>query len=558
MLLTFLIGCKDRDTASHSNSIDYSRKDTMQLAYSYFVKGQFFFKKNNLDSAYWYYNASKNLSFTAHDSLRGTYTVLRIAEIYYHTADYSASETAITEILPYFEKSKNLEYITAAYNLLGVNAIKRNDYDAALRYYNKSMSHSTDSLKRGIIENNKAGVYIGQGRFQKAITVLTRLNNSSVVANDLTTKARVLNNLGRVYSLSKNSLAEEYLLKALHIRKKEGDTKDLLSSYLQLGKFYSEKDREKALTYASNAFFNAKSIENGDEKLDAVSLLIINSPPKEAKEYTFDYIRLSDSITKARSIAKNQFAKIRYDNKITIEENRNLKIQQEREQAKSRLYFAIAVFITILLFLTYWVLKLIHKREKAKEVYTTEKRLSKTIHDELANDVFRVLSFVETLPGDYANREKLLGELDNVYERTRDISRQNSSIDTGNGYAQTLKDMLSEYKTPTINVLVVNLDNSILNNLSETKKVVLYRILQEFMVNMKKHSEATRVIIKLRKEGSKVKIDYSDNGKGFDIEQLSRKNGLLNAENRISSISGTIIFERISSGGLTIQITFPN
>jgi signal transduction histidine kinase len=81
-------------------------------------------------------------------------------------------------------------------------------------------------------------------------------------------------------------------------------------------------------------------------------------------------------------------------------------------------------------------------------------------------------------------------------------------------------------------------------------------MLQEFMINMKKHSSAHNVVIKFEKEGSDLKIQYIDDGVGLPVNFRPR-NGLNNTENRIKGIGGQIIFENSPLRGLTIQVFIP-
>lgn len=61
--------------------------------------------------------------------------------------------------------------------------------------------------------------------------------------------------------------------------------------------------------------------------------------------------------------------------------------------------------------------------------------------------------------------------------------------------------------------------------LSKESEVNLYRIVQESLNNILKHSEATRVTISIHKIGNSMTILIKDNGQGFDIGNLSRPNG---------------------------------
>ena len=75
------------------------------------------------------------------------------------------------------------------------------------------------------------------------------------------------------------------------------------------------------------------------------------------------------------------------------------------------------------------------------------------------------------------------------------------------------------------------------------------------MTNMRKHSEADKVLIDFSRENDLINIVYSDNGIG--ISGFSPKNGVQNTESRINSIGGTINFDTKTENGLKITLSFP-
>ena len=76
--------------------------------------------------------------------------------------------------------------------------------------------------------------------------------------------------------------------------------------------------------------------------------------------------------------------------------------------------------------------------------------------------------------------------------------------------------------------------------------------LNSLIINMKKHSQASIVVLVFQKENRKLHISYSDNGIGND---LKKGNGLQNTENRIQAINGTIIFDTEPNKGFKTKIT---
>jgi hypothetical protein len=296
--------------------------------------------------------------------------------------------------------------------------------------------------------------------------------------------------------------------------------------------------------------------------LECLELLIRNSTRNEAKEYSLQYLHINDSIKKVRQQAKNQFAKIKYDFKKEKDENIELKAQkliqlQEQKNKNLLLYFITTIAFGVALFI-YYFLSVKNKREKIKTSYDTEVRIAKKLHDELANDVYQTMAFVETQDlSSSHNKETLLDNLDTIYSRTRNISKENSTIAMGPDFLPNLKEMISGFNTNSVNILIYEVDTINWLAMADIKKITVYRILQELLINMKKHSKSSLVVLSFKTYETNLYVKYTDNGIGAAIEKLNSKNGLQNVENRILAIKGTITFDTKSGKGFKSSIIFP-
>jgi PAS domain S-box-containing protein len=106
------------------------------------------------------------------------------------------------------------------------------------------------------------------------------------------------------------------------------------------------------------------------------------------------------------------------------------------------------------------------------------------------------------------------------------------------------------------------------NDLTESEipasaKIVIYRILQETLSNVAKHSQANHVIIRLLKNGHGVEFSIQDNGIGFDPEEtIARKApwgglGLLSIKARTELSGGSFGIESAKGKGTTIRASWP-
>ncbi|MEL1255974.1 ATP-binding protein [Flavobacterium sp. DGU38] len=542
-----------------------TNKTTIKKAISFRDKGLLNFEKKNFNVAFYNFNKAKIISETLKDSANIVYNLIRMASIQQITGDYYGSKQTLTEALPYIKKK---DIVSASVNnFFGIADKELSLYDDAIYYYNEAIKACTDSISKQSPLNNIATVYIEQKKYEKAITILESILNSKFL--DATTlkisKSRVQDNLG--YAYFKKGINDKGLLlmnESLKTRSLQNDSYGIIESHLHLSEFYVKTDSKKSNEHALQAYKSATKLNSIDERLRALQFLILNDFSEKNIEYAKKYITLNDSIIKIRNNYKNKFAKIKYDSKKEKDENQKLRLEKAEnslalQKAKyQRIFFIIG--IASLFFLLFYLKKRYENRnriEKIKMAYDTETRIAKDIHDELANDVFYAITYTQTQSLASENsKEMLLQNLDNIYSRVRGISRENNDIDTGANYSANLKEMFSAYNSNSTNVIITNIEKVNWDLIEDLKKIAIQRVLHELMVNMKKHSNASIIVVKFESDSHNLFIDYSDNGKGCDKSKII-KNGLQNMENRIMATKGTITFDTEPDKGFKVKITMP-
>ena len=86
---------------------------------------------------------------------------------------------------------------------------------------------------------------------------------------------------------------------------------------------------------------------------------------------------------------------------------------------------------------------------------------------------------------------------------------------------------------------------------------VLYRIIQECITNVIKHSHANRLDLSLLRNKEGIDITIEDNGKGFDTKKKSAGIGLQNIQARIAFLKGSIDLSSVPGKGTSIGIYIP-
>ncbi|WP_348537018.1 tetratricopeptide repeat-containing sensor histidine kinase [Flavobacterium hungaricum] len=522
-------------------------------------------KKQNYNTAFYQFNKSKKLYEVLKDSANIGYILIQTACIQQVNGDYYGSKETLTEALPLFKKRNG--YTADIYNIMGIADKELGLYDDAIFYYKESIKDYTDPIGKSAPMSNIGTVYIFQKKYDKTIAILESiLKNKLFYSKSISfDKSRDLDNLG--YAYFKKGVEEKgfrLMSEALLKRKENKDIYGSIESYLHLADYYSKKDPQKSDEHAMEAYKIATRLNSVDERLEALQILISNDNTTKTPAYTQRYFTLNDSIIKVRNNFKNKSAKIKYDAKKEKDENEKLRLEKAEnllslQKAKyQRIVFAIIfVFLVILITILIRYFRNKNKAIKVKTSYETETRIAKKIHDELANDVYNVIAFTESQPLAAENtKENLLQKLDDIYSRVRGISKENNSIETGADFTNNIKEMLSAYSTNEQNVLISNIESIEWETIDDIKKITISRILQELMVNMKKHSKASLAAIKFENTPNAVLINYTDNGKGCETTNLA-KSGLKNMESRVQAVNGHISFETEINKGFKAKIVLP-
>ena len=89
------------------------------------------------------------------------------------------------------------------------------------------------------------------------------------------------------------------------------------------------------------------------------------------------------------------------------------------------------------------------------------------------------------------------------------------------------------------------------------KQSNLYGIILEVLDNISKHSKATLVTLKMKKDSfEKFYLIIQDNGIGFDPKK-GKGIGLINIKQRTELLKGISNFKKADTGGTIFQLTFP-
>src|SRR5690606_37643191 len=191
------------------------------------------------------------------------------------------------------------------------------------------------------------------------------------------------------------------------------------------------------------------------------------------------------------------------------------------------------------------------------------KRISRELHDETGQLLtsilvqLKVMEKLPDLPSVRAQAEELRTITWQTLEEVRRLALdlRPAALDD-RGLVSALEGYVKQYTQKTgIDVTFVAPEEPI--RLAHEYEIVFYRVVQEALSNVAKHSGATQVEVTLEQTPEVLRLIITDNGQGFDPAQVLRNEGhglgLIGMAERIELIGGT--FHIASSPGSGTRIT---
>ncbi|UZH54398.1 ATP-binding protein [Salinimicrobium tongyeongense] len=500
---------------------------------------------------------SRNLYLKYGDTAMAGRRSLDMANAQLGLGDIVGSQESATEAIKYLDHTRDAKYVSSAYNVLGLSYSGQKLFSEAFKEYEQALKYAVSREDSISYLHNIALLHKSQENYSEALKTFGEILKSDVI--DESSRLRYRENYAFTKWLQDSTTrAGDVLLEVMRKRREMDDQSGLIASYFHLTDYFRKIDINKSKHYAEKYYEQAKLLSYPTAQAEALRRLISLSEGNTREKYIERFLLLSDSLEEADTRLRYQFAKIRFDEEkkeqqidLLQAENTTQHLRTEKLRTRNIIISLAALIILVISGAFFYSVRQRGKREKIKQIYLTERRISKRIHDELANDIYHVMSSIEPVAP-----AMVVDRLENIYQRTRDFSRENSEIATGEDYLSGLLNMLSGAVPSGMRLIVRGETGVNWGKMSRENKIVVYRVLQEMMVNMRKHSEAKLVALIFSTEEKYLKISYSDNGIGVDEAVLQCGNGVQNLKARLKTIKGNVIFDT-SGKGLKAEFFVP-
>lgn len=566
-------------------------KDTVQILRAYSFLGKYYGDLGVNDSAFYTYSKAEKIALAYKDDSELANIYVEKAFVQLYENDYSGCELSSSKALIYLKNSGNPKKTYDAYNLIGISSNEMKSYERAIDYHNRALSLVKDKnlydhfhLAANSL-NNIGVVYQNMGMHLEAIKNFSiALREEGLFEDSPSLYAILIDNLG--YSKFKSEQYKDLpgaFYKSLRIRDSLDLKSGIVINKIHLSEYYAfRNDTLKARRFAEEALEKSRESNAPGDLLGALKQLSVVDH-KKSTAYQNEYIKISDSIQQAERIVRDKFGRIQFETEEISSEKDKLE-----EQNRNLLYIFIGTLtIGMLLFVIRTqraknrelMLKqaqqkanediydlMINQQNSIEESRTREKkRIAQELHDGVLGRLFGARLNLDSLNRQNSEdavikRNEYLTELKNIEQDIREIShdlnREKHALISN--FLAILNNLLEEQRSSFEPEVTVNIDDSIQwDELENTAKINLYRIIQECLQNINKYASAKNIHLSIKKLGNDLSLTIADDGVGFSTNTKKKGIGLQNMVSRTQELNGTFDVRSKKGKGATIDVKFP-
>lgn len=554
----------------------YSLHGDYQKANFYIIQSLSFFRRstsdketlliksyNNLEGNYidmckydtaalYCYNALKIYDSVSHDiKLQNAIgnTLINLSIIWIRLAQYELAMQYLDQAEVIATETKNSELMAFVLSHKGVTCIEENKLDQAMEYIERGieLAHSSGyKLIEQSLNYNLGEVYLKQNKPEKAMPYFQSSYNNVLAVS-------AAYDLGDAYyKLNQYEKAISIITRALSYADSIGMKQEMADAHETLSKIYKAQGKYKLALEHEQIYVKLRDAQVDDQKRQAISLLEMQSRTNlKDKEITEKKLLLSRKDNQLKE--KNMWiggisagALLLCISMISIYRNNRHKqtLQKEKMQRMEQAQQIIE-------------LKAMVKGEERERT-----RIARDLHDGIGSLLATTILNCNALSNEYKNLSAsntfnevmhLLDEMGGEMRKTANnlmpeiLLRYNLSE-----AIQIFCDQIQKGKGIQISLLAIGTFDFTNHEFT----LSIYRIVQELIHNVVKHSQASHAIVQLMQHENILTVTVEDDGVGFEKEGTHSGMGIRNLHARVYGMNGVMNIESVAGKGTTVYIEF--
>jgi two-component system, NarL family, sensor kinase len=560
-------------------------------------KAIYYFEQDKFEKTELFFYGALYIYMQLYDLERTAFILNFLGTVSQNRGKYEVSMQRYLMALRFYEVINDDNGISNTLNNIGVLYKVTGDLDKSLVY-----ARRTFEMKRKLKNSegvaasltNMGNIYSSKKEYAMALEYHLHSLRLYESMNDTTGIAVAYNNIGSSYiELEMYDEALGHLLSAYAMNKRRDAKHSATLNIMNISNLYFKQGKLKqSKQWALRGYEKSKEMGTRGLHIPIYRLLVeiceADNDFKNAFYYQSKYIVLSDSLWDVETRGRFEELEYKYETQkkqSQIEIQQKQILEQELKLNRRFIFIIIVVFVllTFVLLSSYFIVRLRMKQQRVFNSYMLEqeknktkavieaieeerKRIARDIHDGLGQNLaslkLKMLRISEGMKTDTRDvsglqMEEAIVSLDETYKEARNLSHQMMPKTLlFLGLVDAINDLTEKVLHNT--QIDYSFDHNTQERFSQSIEIAMYRIYQELLNNVLKHSQASLLEISLLQTAGQLMLIFEDNGVGLKEKVEKEKGiGLLNIEARVHSLNGQFEITSKEGEGTTSIVRVP-
>lgn len=574
------------------NYYKFSKKagDKVHMAFALNNEGNVQIELADYPKALDLYKEALELRQSIKDSAGIAMSFNNIGFIYKDIGDYENALSNFFYALREYEKIGDEKAVAKTHNYIGIVFGRKKEPEKAIEHLNKAIElqiKTGDLNELAISRQAVASMYMKQGKLDEALVEIREALSIYESRSDKRQLAMVNQDYADIYMLRQQyDSALVYYQRASDANASIGNRRNMAAPLIGMADAQTklrQYQQAKATLDSVHAILNQTDRKDDRRRYYEVAAGYHASIGnyQQAFELQQQLTGLKDSLLNEENVKAMTDMSVKYQ---TEKKEQAILLQKAELQRKNIIIWSVAgLFILAAALGISWYRRyrlkqqarlqqeILRQQELAtKAVLKAEEderqRIARDLHDGVGQMMsaakMNLSAFESAMPAvspeQTLSLEKIIGLVDESCREIRAVSHNmmpNALLK--NSLASAVRDFIDKIdkRALKIDIYTEGLDQRLDSNV----ETVLYRVIQECVNNVIKHSGASRLDISITRDADGISATVEDNGKGFDTNDRKKFEGigLKNIQTRIAYLKGTVDFDSAVGRGTLVAIHVP-
>jgi ligand-binding sensor domain-containing protein/signal transduction histidine kinase len=197
-----------------------------------------------------------------------------------------------------------------------------------------------------------------------------------------------------------------------------------------------------------------------------------------------------------------------------------------------------------------------------KKVLNVRRKISQDLHDDIGSTLSSISMYSQVArmqPQDSSHLENIETNTKEVLEKLDDIVW---ATNPKNDKIENLLERMEEYAQPLCRIAGINFSlqqtsTRLSEKIGEATRQTVFMVVKEAINNAIKYAACTQIELVIEQKRKTLRVIVADNGKGFDTQAQTNRNGIFNMQLRTKELKGKFVINSQIGKGTKVEFLFP-